>query len=653
MAFSLEWNNSRLPVEFASYIYPQSCLERLHAVVTKERVIMKRKKVNSESVLASILSDESFWPSEPQSLRDTGLPESIIESLAIKRLSVIGHCSGRQLAQHICLPFHMFSDLLTSMRERQIIVHSGSAPFNDYIYALTEKGRERAQAAMKACAYVGPAPVPLADYVLSADAQTIRAESPQREQLLDAFRDISVDENMFDSLGPAINSGAGLFLYGEPGNGKSTLARRITKCFGQQIWIPRTIIEDGQIIKLFDPSLHRAAQTDDDNVLSKSSFDRRWIKIDRPTVVVGGELTMDALEIRHDPVSNVSEAPLQMKSNGGCFLIDDFGRQRIEPRELLNRWIVPLEARFDFLTLSTGKKIQVPFEQLIIFSTNLEPQDLVDEAFLRRIPYKIHVCDPSVDEFHELFEIYARQFACTYKPDVVDQLIANHYEAKQRPMRRCHPRDLLNQIKNYCAYNDLAVEMRDSYFDRVVKSYFAVVINAPTAPAVAATQPATNPSTKAPAPPSVKPPVNGDSAPPKRVATPSRKSVPRVQNPTQRRPISPSQPSPSTPVRNREPQSDPTPNGGAPHNGPQNGGPARNGPTPSRQPSKPPTTSRQQPPPRSAPAKSPPNSAPKAKDNPATPRAPQRGQETVRKTQSPLPVKPVASPPNKKPTGNE
>jgi Mg-chelatase subunit ChlI len=171
---------------------------------------------------------------------------------------------------------------------------------------------------------------------------------------------------------------------------------------------------------------------------------------------------------------------LQMKSNCGCFLIDDFGRQRIEPKELLNRWIVPLESRVDYLTLSTGKKIQVPFEQLIIFSTNLEPSDLVDEAFLRRIPYKIHVCDPGPEEYHDLFEIYAREFGCTYRPDVVDYLIEKHYKSTRRPMRRCHPRDLLSQIRSFCAYHDLPVEMRDDYFDRVIKSYFAVVVNTAT-----------------------------------------------------------------------------------------------------------------------------------------------------------------------------
>jgi predicted ATPase with chaperone activity len=318
--------------------------------------------------------------------------------------------------------------------------------------------------------------VPLGDYVLSVEAQTIRAEAPKREQLAKAFSDISVDPALFEALGPAVNSGAGLFLYGAPGNGKSTLAKRITMCFGQHVWIPQTLVEDGQLVKLFDAAYHEALPEAEDQILQAADHDRRWVRVRRPTVVVGGELTMDGLEIRHDPHSNISEAPLQMKSNCGCLLIDDFGRQRIEPAELLNRWIIPLENRQDFLTLSTGKKIQVPFEQLIIFSTNLEPADLVDEAFLRRIPYKIEIGDASEDEFHRLFELYAEQFGCDYRRDVVDDLLTRHYRPVGRPLRRCHPRDLLSQIRNFCVYNEREVEMRPDYFDRVVKSYFTVVL---------------------------------------------------------------------------------------------------------------------------------------------------------------------------------
>lgn len=276
-------------------------------------------------------------------------------------------------------------------------------------------------------------------------------------------------------LGPAVNSGAGLFLYGPPGNGKTTVAKRITKCFGQHIWIPRTIFEDGVFMKFYDASFHEAIENSGSSIIKSASVDERWIKIRRPTVVVGGELTMDALEVRHDPTTNVSEASLQLKSNCGCLLIDDFGRQRINPTELLNRWIVPLENRHDFLTLSTGKKIQVPFDQLIIFSTNLEPTDLADDAFLRRIPYKIEVGDPSLEEFRALFEVFCGKNECEYCPEAVDYLVQTHYRPHNRPLRRCQPRDLLAQINNYCVYNEAPIELRPDLIDRVVRSYFTAV----------------------------------------------------------------------------------------------------------------------------------------------------------------------------------
>lgn len=444
------------------------------------------------NMLSAILSDESFNPAEPNTLADTGLSESLVDSLLCKYLSVVGTCSGRNIADHLALPYGVLEDLFHRLRARQFISHTGSAPLNDYYYTLTDQGRQRAQTYIEACGYIGPAPVPLIDYVLSVEAQTIRAEAPRRAELERAFKDISIDPEVFDSLGPAVNSGAGLFLYGAPGNGKTTLAERITRCFGQHVWIPRTLVEDGQLIKLYDPAYHEAVQETGQSFLKQNNHDKRWIKVRRPTVVAGGELTMDSLEIRHDPRSNVSEAPLQLKSNCGSLLIDDFGRQRMEPEELLNRWIVPLEKRYDFLTLASGKKIQVPFEQLILFSTNLDPNDLVDEAFLRRIPYKVNIGDPSEAEFHRLLERCAVSMKCEYRREAVEHLLATHYRPVNRRMRRCHPRDLLVQVRNFCAYNDLPLEMTNAYFDRVVKSYFTSVLDcqengpAPVSPPVPA-----------------------------------------------------------------------------------------------------------------------------------------------------------------------
>ncbi len=444
--------------------------------------------MTSGSLLASLLSEDTFLPAEPNSIEETGLNATVIEALICKYIMLVGSASGRQIAEQICLPFRILESIFQSLRQRQVLVHSASAQLNDYYFQLTDQGRDRTGVIMDTCAYVGPAPVPLVDYITSVDAQTIRAEAPKRYQLEKAFSEISVETELFDLLGPAINSGAGLFLYGAPGNGKTTLAARITACFGQDIWVPRTLIEDGQFIKMYDAAYHEAVDSDVGSLLKDTEHDRRWIKIRRPTVVVGGELTLDALEIRHDPVSNVSEAPLQLKSNCGCLLIDDFGRQRIEPTELLNRWIVPLENRYDFLTISTGKKIQVPFEQLIIFSTNLDPTDLTDEAFLRRIPYKIEVQDPTLEEFHRLFEVLAPKFGCDYRKEVVDYLVRSHYHPSNRPLRRCHPRDLLSQIRNYCVYNDLPMEMEQEHFDRVVCSYFTALSGQVDVPPVASVQ---------------------------------------------------------------------------------------------------------------------------------------------------------------------
>ncbi|MDB5388050.1 MAG: hypothetical protein JWM11_3696 [Planctomycetaceae bacterium] len=428
------------------------------------------------NLLRSLLTEETFYPAEPVSLEQAGISDTLVEALLCKQLAVSGSLTGRALSREVCLQFSIVGRVLDILRIRKIVEHKATAQLNDFVYGLTELGAAKAQKLLRECAYFGPAPVPLSEYVLSVDAQSIAHEKPDRARLTQACAGISVDPQMFESLGPAITSSGGLFLYGAPGNGKSTLARQLTMCFGQWIWVPHAIIAGEQIIKFFDSQFHQQVERSNEGPLLKSNVDRRWVRIIRPTVIVGGELTLDNLELRHHRESNVCEAPLQMKSNCGCLLVDDFGRQRIAPADLLNRWIVPLESRHDYLTLPTGKKIRVPFEQIVIFSTNLEPEDLVDEAFLRRIPYKIHAKDPTDEEFHHLFRMYCERFGCEYRKDVVNYLLDQHYRPFNRAKRRCHPRDLLSQITNYCSYNGLAVEMLPEYCDIVVHSYFAMVL---------------------------------------------------------------------------------------------------------------------------------------------------------------------------------
>jgi predicted ATPase with chaperone activity len=428
--------------------------------------------------------EDGFHPQELRCENDSGLSATLIEDLVLKYLSGIGSASGRAIADHVCLPLVLLESRYAAMRSRQEIMPVTSGMLGDHVYRLTDQGRDRAQRAIRESAYAGPAPVPLEDYVNSVRAQNIRSEKPRRKQLEAAFSDILVSPDLVGQLGPAINAGKGMFIYGPPGNGKTTVAQRITRCFGQTIFVPHAIVEDGQIIKLFDGSCHQRVRSATESLLREAEFDRRWVRIQRPTVVVGGELTMDNLELKHNSVSNVSEASLQLKSNCGCLMIDDFGRQRVNPVELLNRWIVPLENQVDYLTLANGKKIEVPFEQLIIFSTNLDPNKLADDAFLRRIPFKIEMGDPSNEEFHMLWQLVANKQRIHCPPELVNYLIRKHYTACSRPLRRCHARDLLEQIQHYCEYNELRPTVNEQYLDYAVRNYFTAMPNEQTDRAV-------------------------------------------------------------------------------------------------------------------------------------------------------------------------
>jgi hypothetical protein len=423
------------------------------------------------------VKNRNQWlPPEPKTLAEAGVTDGQLEHLTLKCLGACGDMSGHGLAEHHAMPFRLMEPVFAALKQAQLVGFRGAAPMNDYVYQLTDLGRERAKKLGEYCSYFGAAPVPLKAYINSVSEQTLTKVHPTRVDLERAFSDLLVNQNMLRRLGPAVNSGRGLFLFGYPGNGKTSIAERVTKAFGDSVWVPRAIAIDGEIMRVFDPALHEEMPLEmPAGPLHALAVDKRWVRIRRPTIIAGGELTMDSLEVMPGTGNNVSEAPLQLKSNCGTLVIDDFGRQRMTTDELLNRWIVPLEKRYDFLRMVNGKKIQVPFDQLIIFSTNLEPKDLVDDAFLRRIPYKIEVPNPSEVEFRKLFQIMAPIVGVEYNAEAVDYLIETHYKPIERPFRCCQPRDLLLQIRNYCNYLDTTPTMCREYFDYAIENYFAIM----------------------------------------------------------------------------------------------------------------------------------------------------------------------------------
>jgi len=416
-----------------------------------------------------------FLPKPPESLHEAGLTNEMVDALVFKYLLGLGSAPGAQIASTIALPHTLVIERLAELKKQQLLTYVGNASMGDFTYALSEAGRDRARRFMEECMYVGPAPVPLSTYCESIAAQSITHEKPKRSNLEEAFNDLLIGDDMFNTLGPAINSGRGMFLYGFPGNGKTSIAERITSCFGNEIYIPYAIHVDGFIIKLFDAEIHEKMNTQQNSIFKTQQIDERWVKIKRPTIVVGGELTMAELEIQYNRNTRISEASVQLKSNCGTLVIDDFGRQRMNPFELLNRWIVPLEKRYDFLALANGMKIQVPFDQLLIFATNLEPRELVDEAFLRRIPYKINVLDPSEQEYRKLFRMMCQQLQIEHKEDVLDYLIEEHYRKVDRPFRCCQPRDLLTLIKSGCQYQNKPLALTRENIDFAVNIYFTVM----------------------------------------------------------------------------------------------------------------------------------------------------------------------------------
>jgi predicted ATPase with chaperone activity len=418
---------------------------------------------------ADINVSDQFFPEIPETLEESGLNQSFIEDLICKMLLSLGSLTGRELSQRLGLPLQIFGDLLYGLKQRLLLAYQSTSGVNDFHYILTETGKEKALLAREYSNYLGTAPVPFTEYLTSIERQSIRNERPGLEQLKSAFDGLVLSDDFLDLLGPAVNSGRGMFLYGEPGNGKTEIATRIARCFTDSVYIPRTIIVEGQLIQLYDPQCHNRVEPVSENGQKKS--DQRWLQIERPAVVVGGEMDLDSLEIGYNAQTKICEASLQLKGNSGVFAIDDFGRQRVGPEKMLNRWILPLEKRVDYLTLPSGNKIMVPFNALLVFCSNLDPGLILDEAFLRRIPYKIRMQDPTAEEFISIFQDVARQFEIPYDQDSVDYLIEKHFRSV-RPMRGCHPRDILQQLANIALYENRPPRMTKADLDRSIGLYF-------------------------------------------------------------------------------------------------------------------------------------------------------------------------------------
>ena len=414
-------------------------------------------------------------PPPPATVEASGLAVDTLAQLLLKTL-IAGEASGSQLADRLRVPYSVLDALIQHARVEKLVEVRGTSGAGSagYRYILTDLGRDRAGQYMDICRYVGPAPVPLNQYNAYVRACMAARQSIDRETLDRGFNNLIVNPTMLGQLGPAVNSGKALFLYGAPGNGKTVIAQGIGGALGTDMFVPHALDVDGQVITMFDPVNHQRSDSGAEafSVISSASQDQRWEKIRRPVVVVGGELTLEMLDLSFNSIAKFYEAPIQLKANGGVFVVDDFGRQRIPPRDLLNRWIVPLESRVDFLTLHTGRKFEIPFNVFIIFATNLKPESLADEAFLRRIPYKILAKNPTLDEYCRIFELNCRKRGLTFDPVMVEYLDRRYYKPKKLQMRACHPRDLVEQVVDICRYQGREPGISRELLDQACASYF-------------------------------------------------------------------------------------------------------------------------------------------------------------------------------------
>jgi hypothetical protein len=413
-------------------------------------------------------------PTEPADIAATGIDATEFLSLLMKLIYVDHLESARQFVDAIKLPYNLVLDLVRMAIDRQLLRNLGTRDSSnalDLKYAFTDEGRRWTVDALEQMRYTGPAPVTLDEFADQVNLQKITNERVTFDRLRKSLGDLVFEDSIVESVGPALNSGRAILLYGPPGNGKTSVALSFARVFTDVIYVPYAVMVMGQIIRVYDPSFHSLLSPDpsiEDNNLSfirSDEYDARWVPCRRPFVVTGGELTLEMLDLRFDPSSNFYEAPLHMKALGGCFVIDDFGRQLVSPKTLLNRWIVPLENRFDYLKLHSGKSFTIPFEELVIFSTNMEPEDLMDPAFLRRIPYKIEVAGPSIELYKRIFEKECVRQGLTAPSELYGFIVDKITKGKGLELAAYQPRFIVDQVVATCRFMGQPTHFQPRFID--------------------------------------------------------------------------------------------------------------------------------------------------------------------------------------------